>query len=84
MTAKSGQMQSRAAEELREKLEHAGKNAFVFVDNNIQFSQLENFNFIESWINTACPRIVQDFDCLNLEDLKLAGDFAVEHSAFPQ
>ena len=69
VTNKSGQNKSKLAEELRIKLEENGKEAFVFLADEINFSQLENFNFIESWINTACPRIVQDFNCLNLEDL---------------
>ncbi len=33
------------------------KNFYFIVDNNVDFSQLENFPFIECWINTACPRI---------------------------
>jgi 2-(3-amino-3-carboxypropyl)histidine synthase len=69
VTSKSGQNKTNQAEELRSKLESKGKKVFVFLADEINFSQLENFNFIESWINTACPRIVQDFKCLNLEDL---------------
>jgi 2-(3-amino-3-carboxypropyl)histidine synthase len=33
------------------------KNFYFIVNNNVDFSQLENFPFIECWINTACPRI---------------------------
>jgi len=69
ITSKSGQNKSKLSEELRAKLEKKGKEVFVFLADEINFFQLENFNFIESWINTACPRIVQDFSCLNLEDL---------------
>ena len=69
ITTKSGQNNTKLAEELRTKLDGAGKEPFVFLVDEINFSQLENFNFIESWINTACPRIVQDFSCLNLKDL---------------
>ena len=69
VTTKSGQNKTKLAENLRIKLEEKGKDAFVFLADEINLSQLENFNFIESWINTACPRIVQDFSCLNLEDL---------------
>jgi 2-(3-amino-3-carboxypropyl)histidine synthase len=73
VTAKSGQNKSKLAEKLRVQLEEKGKEVFVFLADEINFSQLENFNFIESWINTACPRIVQDFSCLNLEDLSKIG-----------
>jgi 2-(3-amino-3-carboxypropyl)histidine synthase len=69
VTTKFGQNKTKLVEELRLKLEKEGKETFVFLADEINFSQLENFNFIESWINTACPRIVQDFSCLNLEDL---------------
>ena len=27
---------------------------------DIDFNDLENFNFIEMWVNTACPRIGYD------------------------
>ena len=70
VTSKSGQNRSKKAEELREKLEKADKKAFVFMADEIDFNSLENFNFIDVWINTACPRIVEDFKCLNIRDLK--------------
>ena len=73
ITTKPGQNQSKRAEELRSKLEPSGKEVFVFIAEEINFSQLENFNFIDVWINTACPRIVEDFKCLNLDDLKEIG-----------
>ena len=33
------------------------KKFFYFIDDTLSFNQLENFPFIEVWINTACPRI---------------------------
>jgi 2-(3-amino-3-carboxypropyl)histidine synthase len=68
-TTKSGQNQSKEALKLSEKLRASGKQAFVFLVDEINFSQLQNFNFIEVWINTGCPRIAEDFRCLNLKDL---------------
>ncbi|MBI4980291.1 diphthamide synthesis protein [Candidatus Woesearchaeota archaeon] len=73
ITTKLGQNQSKKAEELREKLERAGKKVFVFIAEEINLTQLENFNFIDVWVNTACPRIVEDFKCLNVGDLKEIG-----------
>ncbi|MBT4805361.1 hypothetical protein HON71_04270 [Candidatus Woesearchaeota archaeon] len=69
VTSKSGQNRSKQAEELRKKLEKDNKKAFVFMADEINFNSLENFNFIDVWINTACPRIVDDFKCLNIQDL---------------
>ena len=51
-----------------DRLEKNNKEAYLFLSDEINFSQLENFNFIQSWINTACPRIVEDFSCLNGEE----------------
>jgi len=68
LTTKPGQYQQRLAEELRARLEEKNKEAYLFLADEINFSQLENFNFIQSWINTACPRIVEDFSCLNGEE----------------
>jgi len=73
VSTKPGQNQSKLVEELREKLEKKGKHVFVFLANNIDFNSLENFNFIDVWINTACPRIIEDFKSLNPEDLKEIG-----------
>lgn len=67
---KSGQNQTKIAEDLRLQLEKAGKEVFVFFSEEINSQSLENFNFIEVWINTACPRLVEDFKCLNGQDLK--------------
>ena len=36
------------------------KKFYYFIDNIISFDQLENFNFIEVWVNSACPRIGLD------------------------
>ena len=73
VTTKLGQNQSKKAEQLRLKLKEKGKNVFVFMADDINFNSLENFNFIDSWINTACPRIVEDFKCLNWIDLAEIG-----------
>jgi len=73
VTTKPGQNHSPAVDVLRERLEKVGKQVFVFLADEINFSSLDNFNFVQVWINTACPRIVEDFKCLNLSDLSLVG-----------
>ncbi|MBU1111990.1 MAG: diphthamide synthesis protein [archaeon] len=70
VTRKPGQNQSKIAEELRVKLEEKGKKVFVFIADNINILGLQDFNFIDVWVNTACPRMVEDFPCLNWQDLK--------------
>jgi len=69
-TTKPGQSQSKTIERLRERIEKKGKKVFVFLADNIDFNSLENFNFIDVWINTACPRIVEDFKALNPQDIE--------------
>jgi len=62
VTIKSGQMQLKSAELLKEKIEKKGKKAFLFIDNTFNFAHMEDYNFIDCWVNTACPRIGQDDD----------------------
>ena len=69
VTNKPGQNRIRFAKKLKEKLESEGKNAYIFIGELIQFDTLEDFNFIDCWINTACPRIVEDFNLLNMMDV---------------
>lgn len=51
--------------ELKDKLK---KEAFIFVTNTFNVDEFENFNDIDCWINTACPRI-EGKNIINLEDL---------------
>ena len=55
VTIKPGQEQFRPALALEKKFHD--KRFYYFIDNAVSFDQLENFNFIEVWINAACPRI---------------------------
>ncbi|MEK6950728.1 MAG: diphthamide synthesis protein [Nanoarchaeota archaeon] len=58
ITVKPGQEQMKPAFFLEKKF--SNKKFYYFVDDVISFNQLENFPFIEVWINTACPRIGLD------------------------
>ena len=60
VTIKPGQQYLALALKLKENLEKGGKKAFIFIDNTIDVKQLENYPFIEAWVNTACPRIGMD------------------------
>ncbi len=64
VTIKPGQQYLQAAKKLKEKLEEEGKKAYIFIDDTININDLENYPFIQAWVNTACPRIGTD-DILN-------------------
>ncbi len=46
------------------------KKFYTFIAETIDYNQLENFPFIQAWVNTACPRIEEDIRILNLEDIR--------------
>ena len=73
VTTKPGQEQLKKAFELKNKFKD--KNFYFLIFDTIDFNQLENFPFIECFVNTACPRIALDDSIkinkaiLNLEDV---------------
>ncbi len=52
--------------ELKNKIKD--RESFIFVTNTFDVEQFENFNDIDCWVNTACPRI-EGKNIINLEDL---------------
>ncbi len=76
VTVKPGQEHLKAALTIEKKF--PDKKFYFFVDDNVSFGQLENFPFIETWVNTACPRVGFDdqekFErgVINLNDAFLA------------
>lgn len=73
ISIKPGQQQFIKSKELIKKFPN--KQFYFFIDNNIYLNNLENFSFIQCWVNTACPRIalddIQDFNIpiINLNDV---------------
>ena len=56
--------------DLKEKLEKEGKSVYLFLTDEINVNQLPNFNFIEVWVNTACPGLDLDSNkIINMEKL---------------
>jgi len=55
VTIKPGQEFLRPSKILEEK--YPDKKFYYFIDDTLSFNQLENFPFIQSWVNTACPRV---------------------------
>lgn len=64
VTTKPGQNYLELAKQLKKQLELKSKKAYIFLDNEINLDRLEDFIFIDCWINTGCPRIGTD-DILN-------------------
>lgn len=60
VTIKQGQERLNDALKLKTQLESAGKEAFVFIDDTFNFAKAEDFNYIDCFVNSACPRIGQD------------------------
>ena len=60
VSLKPGQNNYKKAAELKKKL--TDKNCYIFASDTIDFGQVENFPFIQCWVNTACNRILDDYD----------------------
>jgi 2-(3-amino-3-carboxypropyl)histidine synthase len=62
MTTKLGQGSPKRAVKLRDRIKEKWpeKNIFMFYANELNFSELENFNFIDVYVNGACSRIGHD------------------------
>ncbi len=58
VSTKSGQKDTIALSKLREQ--YPEKTFYAFLGNTIDLAGLEDFPFVEIWLNTACPRIGYD------------------------
>ena len=65
VSTKPGQQNLKRALALRKKLK---KSSYLFIANSINKSEFENFN-LDSWINTACPRLDMDSSIINIARL---------------
>ncbi len=64
LSTKVGQFNMAQALWAKKELEKRGKRAVLLVANEIMREQLDNFMEFECYINTACPRIVDDWERL--------------------
>lgn len=55
VSIKPGQQRLKQAMTLKSRLEKQGKKSYIFIFDNFDTNQLENFSSIECWINSACP-----------------------------
>ena len=69
VSVKPGQCSYKKALEIKKKLEEKGKKCFIFAFDTLSANEMENFPFIEFWVNTACPRIADDPDKKNVIDM---------------
>jgi 2-(3-amino-3-carboxypropyl)histidine synthase len=67
ISTKPGQENLKAA--ISFKNSQKSKKSYLFISNNINPQEFENFSEITSWVNTACPRMDFDTPVLNLSDL---------------
>ncbi|MBW2975843.1 diphthamide synthesis protein [Candidatus Woesearchaeota archaeon] len=75
VSLKPGQCSYKKAEGIKKNLESKGKKCFIFVFDTLNAGEMENFPFVDFWINTACPRIANDKDKSNVIDM---GDLRLE------
>lgn len=68
VSTKPGQENLKKALALKKQLKD--KESYIFIANNLDTQELENFPQIQSWINTACPRMdMNNNRIVNIGDL---------------
>jgi 2-(3-amino-3-carboxypropyl)histidine synthase len=66
VSTKPGQQNLKRAFKIKNKIKN--KESYLFISNNINTAEFENFPEIESWINTACPRLdMEDARIVNMD-----------------
>jgi 2-(3-amino-3-carboxypropyl)histidine synthase len=65
VSVKPGQQALKAALKFAE---NCGKEAYVFMENEIDINKLEDFNDIKLWVNTSCPRL-EGNNIVSLKDI---------------
>jgi len=69
VSTKPGQNNLDQAIKLKQELNKKGKQPYIFLANNIDTAQFENFN-IDAWVNTACSGLAyNNSDIINMDEL---------------
>ena len=69
VSTKQGQ-KTRAYKVMKERIEKAGKKVYLFEADNIDIGDLDNFNNIRLWVNTACFGLaLDDSRIINFQDI---------------
>ncbi|MBD3361785.1 hypothetical protein GF358_03255 [Candidatus Woesearchaeota archaeon] len=67
VSTKPGQYNMEKALKLKKR---ADKDYYIFQFDTFNLNELENFPFIECWVNTACPRIADEkINIINIQDI---------------
>lgn len=66
VSTKTGQQYLKSALSLKENSKDKDKTFYLFVGDTLDMREMENFPFIDAWVNTACPRIGFD-DIVNFK-----------------
>ena len=70
VSTKPGQSNLKKALEIKKKLEK-DKKCYLFAFDTLNVNELENFPFIDIWLNTSCPRIEEDSkNIINFENIE--------------
>ena len=69
VSTKTGQYYDIKKLELLEK-KYPEKKFYTFAAETIDYMQMDNFPFVEAWVNTACPRIDEDITIVNVSEIK--------------
>jgi len=67
ISTKPGQENLKKALEFKKKQKL--KKSYLFIANNIDGAEFENFPQIQSWVNTACPRLDMNSNVVNLDKI---------------
>lgn len=70
VSTKPGQENLKKAIGTKKNLDKKGKRGYLFISNNINTSEFENFQ-LNSWLNTACPRMDMNSNkVINIDKIK--------------
>ena len=69
VSTKPGQEKLKQAINIRNNIKD--KKSYLFISNNTNTSEFENFSEIQGWVNTACPRLDMDASVISSKDLNL-------------
>ncbi len=62
VSTKIGQANLKLAKKAKKQIEGKNREASILVTNQIMPEALQNFNIFDAYINTACPRIAEDYE----------------------
>ena len=77
VSTKNGQFNMKLAEILKTKIEEANLAAEILVSNTFDFSSLDNLLEFDAFVNTACPRLVND-DSIRIRKPLLSSNELIE------